>query len=137
MKKKYCWKNVFLSYYCNVSLSFYRNIACENRSSDEGLRLTKNLLTQNLGVKCWWNWPQDGNCRGFKLRILPNFFFRKMDNFSDFFALNLARYIVIVLFYYVTKWESLRVIKPKISKSFISWNFEKSFCKIMVIMKFG
>ncbi len=30
MKKK-------ISFYCNIALSFYLNIACENRSSDEGL----------------------------------------------------------------------------------------------------
>ncbi len=30
-------RNIALSIYCNISLSFYRNIACVNRSSDEGL----------------------------------------------------------------------------------------------------
>ncbi len=27
-----------MSFYCNIALSFYGKIACENRSSDEGLR---------------------------------------------------------------------------------------------------
>jgi hypothetical protein len=37
--KQYFWqKNIVLSKYCNIALSFYQNIACENRPSDEGLK---------------------------------------------------------------------------------------------------
>jgi hypothetical protein len=34
-------KEIALSIYCNIALSFYHNIACENRSSDEGLIVVK------------------------------------------------------------------------------------------------
>jgi hypothetical protein len=34
-------KNIALAKYCNNALSFYRNIACENRPSDEGLKERK------------------------------------------------------------------------------------------------
>ncbi len=35
-------KNIALSKYCNSALSFYGNIACENRPSDEGLFENRN-----------------------------------------------------------------------------------------------
>ncbi len=35
-------KIIFLSIYYNIALSFYRNIGCENCSSDEGLKGNKN-----------------------------------------------------------------------------------------------
>jgi hypothetical protein len=37
-KQYFNQKNIALSIYCNIALSFYHNIACENRSSDKGLR---------------------------------------------------------------------------------------------------
>jgi hypothetical protein len=37
-KQYFDQKNIALSIYCNIGLPFYRNIACETRSFDEGLR---------------------------------------------------------------------------------------------------
>jgi hypothetical protein len=36
-KQYFSKKNIALSKSCNIALSFYRNIACENRLSDKGL----------------------------------------------------------------------------------------------------
>ncbi len=44
-RKKYCQENVFL---CNSALSFYRNIARQNRSSDKGLSNNKLRLLSDL-----------------------------------------------------------------------------------------
>ncbi len=41
MKKNIAGK---MSFYLIIAMSFYRNIACQNRSSDKSLRVSKNIL---------------------------------------------------------------------------------------------
>jgi hypothetical protein len=43
-------KNIALSKYGNIALSFYRNIVCENRPSDAGLRETFKLHFQKSEI---------------------------------------------------------------------------------------
>ncbi len=46
MQQQYFDKKVIgLSKYCFIALSFYRNIACENRSSDESLTVHLKAAT--------------------------------------------------------------------------------------------
>jgi hypothetical protein len=62
-RKKYCRKNVFL---CNIALSFYHNIARQNRSSDEGLKKTKlNLeIYAYTGIdQCRHNFGSNTACK--------------------------------------------------------------------------
>jgi hypothetical protein len=40
-----------MSFYRNIVLSFYRNIACQNRSSDEGLTFLIDSIEKFLFVK--------------------------------------------------------------------------------------